>query len=251
MKVQVINLDRSPDRFTAFAQRNRHLGEVERRSAVDGRTIDRDALAAAGIIQEPLDYTDGAIGVALSHLLAWEQFPAGAPYLTMCEDDAVFHPQFTDRAPALIASLPADWDIVLWGWNFDTYLYCDLLPGVSPAVVHFNADLGPERLDRFQTLALAPQPLRLIRAWGLLAYSVSAAGAAKLRKACLPLTPATVTYPELGGDWPNSGLDVMLNGLYPTLAAFVSFPPLALTPNDQATSTVQIARDPAGAVHPV
>lgn len=239
MKVQVINLDRSPDRFTAFAQRNRHLGEVERRSAVDGRTIDRDALAAAGIIQEPLDYTDGAIGVALSHLLAWEQFPAGAPYLTMCEDDAVFHPQFTDRAPALIASLPADWDIVLWGWNFDAELCFDLLPGISPCVGRFDPSLGGSAADGFRDQMLTPGLYRLWRAFGVPAYTVSPAGAAKLLAHCLPLRPGLVEFPDLGRSMPNLGIDIAMSAAYPALNAHVCVPPLVLTRNDPTRSTIQ------------
>jgi len=44
MQIHLINLDRSPERLTEFTARNRHLTDVTRFTAIDGRHVDRGAL---------------------------------------------------------------------------------------------------------------------------------------------------------------------------------------------------------------
>jgi hypothetical protein len=46
-------------------------------------------------------------------------------------------------------------------------------------------------------------------------------------------------YPLLNRTLPNRGIDNMMNELYPKINAYVCFPPLVITKNDHALSTVQ------------
>lgn len=239
MQVQLINLDRSLDRLARFRAVNAHLSDVRRVHAIDGLGLDRAALVAGGLIREPLPYSPGALGVALTHCQLWERCREGGAPLTVSEDDALFNGGFERAGEQLLAGLPAAWDIVLWGWNFDADLSFDMLPGISPCIARFDPGLGGGGADGFRDQPVAPRLYRLWRAWGALAYTVSPAGAAKLLQACLPLQPITIAFPDLGRTMPNLGIDILMSGAYPGLDAYVCFPPLAITRNDLSQSTIQ------------
>jgi glycosyl transferase family 25 len=115
MLIQLINLDRSPERLQHFTAVNGHLTNVERFPAIDGGRQDIAALTRNGTIEEAVleRYTAGNLGLALTQLTLWEKAVAAGEVLTVCEDDAIFHRHFERQAPELISRLPADWDIVL------------------------------------------------------------------------------------------------------------------------------------------
>jgi GR25 family glycosyltransferase involved in LPS biosynthesis len=239
LDIRFINLDRSVDRLQAFRQVNAHLPDIARFTAVDGAKADRAALAAAGTLAADLAYTPGAVGCALSHIALWREAAAGSAPLTICEDDAVLHSSFADVAPRLIGVLPADWDIVVWGWNFDTVLLFDVMPGISPCIAAFDQDQLRRSIDLFQQRPANPRAYRLLQSFGTIGYTVSPAGARMLLARCLPLRPLTITVPRIVSDLPNTGIDIVMNTVYPKSRAFVSFPPMVVTRNDKAASTVQ------------
>lgn len=239
MFIALINLDRTPERLAVFAQNNAHVDSVTRYAAVDGYALDTDALVARGLIDPAAlsSYSKGALGNACSHLSLWEMAIREERTITICEDDAILASNFESSADGLMALLPADWDCILWGWNFDTWLYFDMLPGVSPCVAAFDQAAMRQGIAQFQTRAAAPRLFRLLRAFGCLCYSISPRGAARLRRHCLPIRPMEVHFPGLNRTLPNTGIDIMMNAAYPQLNAFVSFPPLAITENRHDLST--------------
>jgi glycosyl transferase, family 25 len=239
LKINLLNLDRSGGRLQAFRSKNSFLSDVERVCAIDGRTLDRRALIRDGILDPRLTYTDGALGCALSHMAIWDRVANAGSAQTIAEDDALFNKQFASRSTALIHSLADSWDCVLWGWNFDSVLVADILPGVAPALMHFDQAALRSQLDRFQSLEIEPRPLGLYRAFGTVCYSLTPQGARKLLAACRPMRPLSLSVPGLPAPLANYGLDVMMNAVYPQLKAFVAFPPLVVTPNDPATSLVR------------
>lgn len=237
--VSVINLERSTGRLATFLEENRHLKSVRRIAAVDGKSISRQVLLDNHLFASEMPgYTAGAIGCALSHLSRWEAAFRDKKVVTLAEDDAIFHLQFEAEASKLIRALPEDWDIILWGWNFDSILAFDVLPGVSQCVGMFDQNGIRENLKRFQHTAVKPVAFKLNRAFATVAYSVSPGGAEKLHNHCLPIRDMDAYYPGLNRVLPNRGIDNMMNDLYPRVNAFVSFPPLAVTRNDHSISTV-------------
>ena len=242
MYIYVINLDRSEDRLLEFRRANDHMPDIRRHSAVDGGELDHDQLVRANIIAPELPYTPGAIGCALSHIFFWEAAIAQKAQITVCEDDAIFHRSFLYAAPKLLESLAPDWDLVMWGWNFDSILLFDLMPGISPCLSTFNQEQMRRSIDTFQRANLSPHLFRLLRAFGTVCYTVSEAGARKLMAHCLPLRPITVEFPSINPAFPNNGIDIAMNDAYPGLNAFVSFPPLVVTKNEHAASTVRPGR---------
>jgi glycosyl transferase family 25 len=231
--VHLINLDRSAERLRAFRQINAHLPGVVRFSAVDGRTLDLAELIRKGLIRpEILDtYTAARIGGAMSHLVLWQSATETVEGLTICEDDAVLHPDFEAQAGRLIGELPPDWDIILWGWNFNAALLMDLLPGISPCLVLAEQEALRAGTSRFQAQPVSPQLFRIRQALGIPCYSVSPKGARLLCEFCLPLRPMRLRLPGRRL-LRNVGIDCMMAGLYPQISAFVSFPPLAITKNE-------------------
>ncbi len=94
-------------------------------------------------------------------------------------------------------------------------------------------------LDAFQSARLMPPPFRLFNTFGIVCNSVSPMGAQAMKQHCLPFRNMDVFIPGLGRAVPNRALDIMLNGVYPRVNAYVSFPPLIITRNFHSNSTVQ------------
>lgn len=239
MYIYVINLDRSEDRMLEFRRANEHMPDIQRHSAVDGSTLDRNGLVQANVIAPDLAYTPGAIGCALSHIFFWEAAIAQKAEITVCEDDAIFHRSFPAAAPELLDSLPPDWDLVMWGWNFDSILLFDLMPGISPCLGTFNQAQMRGAVAQFQRANLSPQLFRLLRAFGTVCYTISERGAHKLMARCVPLRAITVDFPRINPAFPNNGIDIAMNDAYPEVNAYVSFPPLVVTKNEHEVSTVR------------
>lgn len=239
MDIHLINLDRSAGRLAEFMATNPHLSRVRRFPAVDGNNISRKQFCELGVFRTEMPgYSNGAVGCALSHLALWKEALTQSRVVTVLEDDAITNMHFEAEASGLVASLPPDWDIVLWGWNFDSILLFNFLPGVSPCLGVFSEPELQENIARYQQLRLKPQGFRLQRAFGTLGYSISPRGAEKFANHCLPIREMDVFCPGLNRAVSNFGIDVMMNALYPDVNAFVSFPPLAVSKNEKQVSTV-------------
>jgi GR25 family glycosyltransferase involved in LPS biosynthesis len=238
-EIYVVNLDRNAARLAAFCRVNAHvLSRVRRFSAVDGRALDRAGLVAAGIVEAGNCYAAGALGCAVSHLTLWDYAAREGRMLTVVEDDAVLARGFVAAGEAVVGALPADWDIVLWGWNFDSVLAVELIPGVLPASVFADEAALRRNVAGFQTAGVRAAPVRLLHAFGTLGYSVSAKGAAALLARVLPLHGRVVAFPGVGLRLLNVGIDVSMNEVFAGIQAFVSLPPLAVSENRKEVSTV-------------
>jgi len=235
--VHVISLERTPERRAAFARRNPHLDYIFF-DAVDGAALTAEAVAASGLFRPGLSYTRGAYGVALSHHALWQKAVAQGEPLTVAEDDAIFREDFAAAQAELLAGLQPGWDMVLWGWNFDSVLALRVLPGV-PAAMAFDQKALLAALPGFPFTAARPQAFRLDIAFGLPAYTISPGGAKKIAARCFPLADFTMSVPILPQPVRNEGLDTALSQVYPSTDSYVAFPPLAISPNDRAASTIQ------------
>ena len=236
MQIVVINLDRSPRKLQEFEAANRGIITYERFAATDGLEVTPQAVAASNLFHPDLGYTPGAIGCALSHVALWKRAAASDTPLTICEDDAHFNRGFTRLAGGTIAKIAGGFDLILWGWNFDSVLAFNLW-GISSCAAMFNPGQMLDALDRFKDVDFKPTLYRLQRAYGTVCYTLSPKGAALLLERALPLRPMEVFFPILNKKMPNTGIDVVLSHLYPQIAAFVSFPPLVLTKHERARST--------------
>ena len=230
---RVISLKRTPERLARFRELNPDFATITVQEAHDGLLLDPSRMEAGRIIAPGLRYSPGALGCLMSHVQVWTEVAASSPlkgWAFVCEDDAVICGPYDECIPA-----DEGWDIALLGWNFDAPASVDILPGVTctigPNQAGLMANIRNARGWDYET-----DFLRLRRACGTVAYAISQRGARKLLDRLLPMRPGYVMMPQ--GPVENVGVDIALNSVYDTINAYVAFPPVVVTANDRATSTV-------------
>jgi GR25 family glycosyltransferase involved in LPS biosynthesis len=239
MRVDYINLDHSEDRNARFIQLNSGCAELHRIEAYDGDSITIDLLLRMGVINHPVkNYSCRVLASALSHLKLWEKAVDSGLSTTIAEDDAVLRSTFAYTASEMISWLPADWDVILWGWNFDSILQIDILPGMRTGAMVFDPRPLAGDIKTFQHIRCRPTPIRVLTAFGLLCYTVSPKGAYHLKQHCFPLEDEAVSIPALNRALNAFSLDIVMNKHYPNLQAYICFPPIAWSDNDKSISTL-------------
>ena len=230
--IRVISLTRHSERRSEFLRRNAHVASSFY-DAVDGSALTADDIDSSGLFlpEVAATYNAHGYGVAMSHWHLWTEAAAGTEPLTIAEDDALFRHDFAVRSKGVIAGLARGWDMVLWGWNFDSVLCVDALGSASATAMLFDQVQLRKSLDVFQALQTPVQALKLDKAFGLPAYTLSPAGAAKLLRLCFPQRKLAVWVPVLNQHLSNIGIDVATNAVYSQTQTFACFPPLAVTPN--------------------
>lgn len=231
MKYFVISLKRTPERLEEFRRQNLNF-EAEIFDAIDGNSVDRDFLLSNGIITESIKnrYTNGAIGVALSHRDLWKQCMESNQPITVIEDDAFLAKNFE----TIVESNTYDdgWDFIFWGSNLDQCVGVHLIPGIVYSEFKTHQDQLISNIWQFRSLNIQSVLYRCSFAVGLVCYSISPKGASYLLNNVFPLRDYQRPYLNFGID--HSVLEELQN-----ITAWYSIPPLALTKNDQNTSTVQ------------
>lgn len=239
MKTFVISLRSTPERLDAFRSRNSFRDDIEVFDAIDGKSLDLNPGVANAIFAPGLKYGAGAAGCAMSHRELWMRAARSQEPITVCEDDAVLHREFATQSAQVIDFVGADWDFILWGWNFDAPVVADLVPALGPCGMQFNQQNLRSNWRSYIGAPIRCAALRLRSVFGIPCYSISPNGARKFLSRCFPLREFAWTVPGFGNKVSNYGIDVALCALYQDTASFVCFPPLALSENDHAASTVQ------------
>ncbi|MCX7358159.1 MAG: glycosyltransferase family 25 protein [Alphaproteobacteria bacterium] len=245
MRLNVINLPARADRRAQFTAWNAKAGvEIAFVDAVVGASLDRGELAACGLVTaEASHFSAGALGNALSHHKLWLEAAAAAEPTFIVEDDACLRADFAAQALGAMAQLPADWDLLFFGYNTDAIVAVQSRDGLK-TLLHF--DEGAKRNPNYFTAfardpAPAPTPLHCFQAWGTLAYAISPRGAQRLLKVCFPLSGAhdIFMFGQNRKLQPYT-LDGMINVALQRapLSAYCLFPPLAVSSNDVAGSDV-------------
>jgi GR25 family glycosyltransferase involved in LPS biosynthesis len=246
MRLNVISLAHRPERRAQFMLWNERPGlDIQFIEAVNGKELDRANLVSDGLLSaENRTFSPGALGHAMSNHALWRLAQnAGGPTF-VCEDDACLRGDFITQAPALLAQLPADWDFVFFGYNTDATVAVEGPEGIK-AVLFWNegAKKTPGYFDVFaKKTGPAPTPVACFQAWGTLCYAISPAGAGKLLKHCFPLNSALdlVMFGQnrsIKAYTLNSMMNVALQR--DPIAAYCAYPPLALGPNDPASSDIK------------
>lgn len=236
--IRVISLERSSERRAAFIESNPGL-DFSFFDAIDGSQVIGQVASEPDLFEPDLPYTAGAYGCALSHLSLWQEAAEGEKIVTVLEDDAVVRADFAEQSAAMLAGLPEDWDIIVWAWNFDSILSLNAMPGVSRAVMIFDQDTLRANVPTFRASTERPAALRLDKCFGTPGYAISPRGARRFMSGCFPLANYKVYFPLLNGEFANNGIDIAMNRIYSLTNSYCAFPPLAITRNEYAISTVQ------------
>jgi GR25 family glycosyltransferase involved in LPS biosynthesis len=236
MTVHVINLDRDTERPRMFMDENKHVGDIARAPAVDGRTVDRAAPRSLGVIADDLEYSEGTLGCALSHIRLWHKAVKDDRAVTIAEDDGRFARNFAPAHETMPGNLPDDWGIILWGWNFNAPREMELIEGVTRSISRVDQNALRANIETFRNSEIAALPFRLHHAFGSMGYSVSPSGARVLLAACLPLAHIEIDFGEGRPKMLNRAFDSLLNAVYPRMKAYVCVQPLVVSENRQETS---------------
>jgi len=241
LDIHVIHLPEKTTRWDHFKKFNTQTDiNFVVAPAVRGSELDKTLLADQRYINSPdLGFSAGAIGCALSHRKLWEKAIAEDTPLIICEDDAIFHPQFAELYNTLSTRVPKDWDYLLLGWNFDSAVQLELFGGIHAFIGEFSKDfLSVEKIGQFQDKLVYPNPHKLLCAFGMPAYAISPRGAKKFLDRCWPLHAKKFFGRCLLPQRTVSActLDGIICGNYPHTNSYISFPPIAITQNDKTNS---------------
>ena len=238
MNIHVISLRRTPQRLVKFKKNNPNI-TFEVFEAIDSSKINLDIISR-NILPESSNYRIGAIGNALSHISLWARVVEKNEAMTICEDDAFFHYDFELESKKILNTIGSDFDFIAWGWNYSSTLWASPLPFLSPCKMEFNEESLRLNLESYLSAPINPIPLRLHNSCGTIAYTITPAGAQKFLSILLPLkNEVELLIPNMAIiKILPSALDMAIGEAYTKTNSFVSFPPLVLTKNEIAESTV-------------
>lgn len=241
--IKVINLKKSVERRKNFSLVNKFI-QHNFFDAVDGNSLPESTFNDPRLFVQPLPFSSkGVYGCALSHLSLWNYAIKTNRPVTIAEDDVIFRKDFYSESEKILSSLPEDWDIILWGWNFDSVLLIREYLGLSPAVMFFDPKSTLENIGKFSSQSIPSSAFKLDKCLGTPAYTISPNGARKFVKNCFPMKDFLLFFPVLNRNMANLGIDVAMNNIYRDVNSFVAIPPLVISENIKATSTIQAHSD--------
>lgn len=233
---QYVVISLSEELFAAFRSRNSATAIPFRHFVgVDGATITSRSQTRGILAEGATRYSPGAVGCAMSHAALWKQCAASADNFVIFEDDAHIRDDFVNQFYTLIAS-QRSWDIIFFGCNTDSIVSIPYAGGIDFTGQFSTLYPNLGQLAAFTKMTVDATLLRLKFSFGLCGYAVSPAGARKLIEKCLPMDNRPVQIEPENRSFPAYSIDCMLISVYPQIDAFICFPPLVMTPNDQATS---------------
>ena len=225
-----ISSDAAQSQTEQFLKLNAHVSDLVRSVGISEQTLDVQAMQQMNLISAECLFSRAALAQALSHISLWGNVAQHQTAAHVFESNTVLCANFEAESTRILASLPHDWDFVLWGNAPGATLQFDILPDLAlftGAVQPPYSAHGAGALSEMEVTSLA---FPLLSTQSVSGYAISPTGAEKLIKACVPLTSTTVpaTNPQDGGA-PAQTLPQLMSLHYSTMKAFVCVPPLCMT----------------------
>jgi len=233
LEINVINLPQAKVRKEAFLAANSHKGLCYAfAEGVDSETLDFEQLKEQNLIEAKTTFRTPGCGLA--HRNLWLKCAQTKRPMIICEDDVILRKDFRTQFLASVNAIPADWEILLLGYNFDGIIDVDIIPGVEHLGGHFvKKKLGPPELQSFQNARFQVIVWPLLNAFGTPAYAISPSGARYLLEHVFPLRNCPVTIPSQGRTVLAYTFDTIMNALYCKMKAYACVPPIAISPNER------------------
>lgn len=242
MKKFFITLAHTTERAKNFLDSNKHL-EFEIFNGVYGKSLNRELLIKENLLDPINDYRAPALGASFSHIKLWNKCIEINEPILICEDDAILKNDFNTRSLDLINKTNVDFDIIFWGWNFDSILNFELDANLGSQTMLFDQEAMRLGKHSYANKDSSNSSLyKLKNLFGLMCYTVSPKGAQFLLNNTVPLSIKNVAVDNLG-NIKDVCVDVQMNNYYSKMNSLVCIPPLAITPNDHSISTIQTPLD--------
>jgi glycosyl transferase, family 25 len=239
IKKYIVHLEEHVERKRDFLSRNTVPGNFIWTAGTKGADLNRLALMESGFLQRNAQINDGSLGNAQSIIRLLKLSIDNNEIVTILEDDAILCHHFDPYSLGLLESISFAFDIVQWGWNFDSVLY--LFPmshALGPMEIRARQDIAQMGYRQFQEFAGARTLIPLGHQWSSHCFTITPHGAGILLDLLLPLDTAPFFREDLNLRIQPRGLDSMMGKCYPKMKAYSCFPPLSMTLNDKAHSTI-------------
>ena len=239
IKKYIIHVADQVERKSDFLSHNTVPENFIWTAGTKGADLNRRALIASGDLEKDAQIIDGALGHALSVIQLLKLCIKNNEIVTILENDAILSHAFDPCSLRLLESIGFAFDIVQWGWNFDSVLYLfPLSRALGPVEIRAHQDMAPMGFRNFQELTCARTLIPLGHQWGSHCLTVTPHGAKALLDLLIPLNTDPYFRQDLNLRIQPKGLDSMLGKCYPHLQAYACFPPLSMALNDKAKSTI-------------
>tara|TARA_B100000674_G_scaffold382195_2_gene325125 strand:+ start:1471 stop:2241 length:771 start_codon:yes stop_codon:yes gene_type:complete len=238
----VISLKRTPERLKAFYDFNKNSlvdWKVDVIHGIDGfgqEQINQQSRWVSASARE--HWTKGAIGSALSHIKAWRRCIELNQEVIIVEDDTILAMNLKSKLEdlKLIGNAANHSSFVLLGWNTDSVLQAELLPGLEMISLFEPIYPNHQQIEQIINSDRKPHLCNLNVCFGLPAYWINPKTANELLDTCMPLKTENNNMTRGIPQHFLVTLDGMLTNRYKEINAKVTIPPLALALNDQSTS---------------
>lgn len=240
MDIFVISMASSTERKQVFDTYNSKYIKYTYHNAVDGKALNIDKLDTTVFKKGSKNYSNGAIGCALSHLQLWDKcIELNKPIIIM-EDDAIVSRDFTKHINNVMNNLvPKTWDIIQLNYNFDSVLSYNNTNYETCNCVFNKHKMTKTDIANFVNTKINTTIAKLNFCFGTSAYIINPIGAKKLKEGCFPLDNRNITVPFLNNLMCYT-IDCMMNSIYKDISAYVCIIPFVITPHisDDYKSTI-------------
>tara|TARA_B100001964_G_C14237858_1_gene603400 strand:- start:1007 stop:1753 length:747 start_codon:yes stop_codon:yes gene_type:complete len=240
-EIAVISLARTPERLNKFRER---FGESHHSirwfPGIDGASLSIAELVYRGLIEpSAASWPIGQLGCAISHLRCHIHCLQTGRDMVIFEDDAIPAQNWQSILSSMLRSVPADWDLLLLGWNLDSALQVELSKGITSTSLFKPPYPDAKMIENVLGSVDERLWLRMQKGLGLAGYVISPRGAARLLEWAWPLRTMSIDFNDLPARICFS-LDGELTNLYPSINAWVCFPPLVLALNSKSSSLTAV-----------
>ena len=240
MDIFVISLESSTERKVTFDNYNSKYIKYTYHNAVDGKKININNLDKSLFKKGSQNYSNGAIGCALSHLQLWDKCIELNKPIVIMEDDAIVSRDYNKHINNIMNNLlPKTWDIVQLNYNFDSVLSYNNTNYETCNCTFNKHKITKTDISNFVNTKIITTIAKLNFCFGTSAYIINPIGAKKLKDKCFPLDNRVINLPFLNNIRCFT-IDCMMNSIYKDIQAYVCIIPFIITPHisDDYVSTI-------------
>lgn len=238
----VLSAESAPQQLEQFRRVNAGVNlPFEASPATEGKDVDLRELVEIELLdRENEDWDAASVANALSHWMCWHQAVETQRPVAVLQDDAVLRHDFVARLKTVLEGLPDGWEYLQLGFNLRFGVDLMVTPDCRYRAQFTRRTSVVNDLEIFMDTVSPVVPLRMFNAFGAFAYIITPAAAKLLIDSCFPLRTEVLYVPCLKGRIRTTGIDEVMNRFFGDLQSYASFPPLAMSREEQAPGVVTV-----------